>query len=151
MITEDASERQSAPIHVFVAITSGVLLEIVMQTLQQQPDIVITHLVNDPHEIDVVIKDQTDVLILSAPYVYPPPQICSNLWHSFPTLKILVMTPNGDTAVIYRLHLHQHRLKTVAAHTLVRTIRRVQQLDLTDDKNVNNQIREYGVMPGSIK
>jgi len=137
MILEEVSERQSAPIRVHVAITTGVLLEIVMRTLQQQPDMVISHFVKDPDELKLLVDDQTDVLILDAPYVYPPPPICSDLWHAFPTLKILVMTPNGDAAVIYRLHVHQHRLRTVASSTLVRTIRQVQQLDLTDDRNIS--------------
>jgi len=142
MILEEVSERQSAPIRVHVAITSGVLLEIVLQTLQQQPDMDVTHFVKDPDVIERLVDDQTDVLILGAPYVYPPPPICSDLWHAFPMLKILVMTPNGDAAVIYRLHVHQHRLRTVASSTLVRTIRQVQQLDLTDDKKVSIPIME---------
>ena len=142
MILEEVSERQSAPIRVHVALTSGVLLEIVLQTLQQQPDMVVTHFVKDPDVIERLVDDQTDVLILSAAYVYPPPPICSDLWHAFPKLKILVMTPNGDEAVIYRLHVHQHRLRTVASSTLVRTIRQVQQLDLTDEKRVSIPIME---------
>jgi hypothetical protein len=137
MITKDVSGQQTTPIRVYIAMMSGILFEIVTRTIQQQPDMIIKHFVKDSDELKTLVEDQTDVLILSAPYVYPPPPICHTLWRSLPLLKVLVMTPNGDTAVIYRLHVHRQRLKTVAASTLVRTIRRSQRLDLTDDWNVS--------------
>lgn len=143
MISENLSKRQAIPIRIQIAIKSGVLFEIVMRTLEQQPDMLVKHLVNDSNELKPMAEDQTDVLILSAAYLYPPPAICRHLWLSNPKLKILVLTPNGDSAVIYRLHLHHYRLKAVAANTLISTIRRVQQLDLTNDRNISAPITKH--------
>ncbi len=63
--------------------------------------------------------------------MYPPPEICRQLWQSFPTLKVLVLTPSGDAAVVYWLSVGRHRLKTVSVETLIGSIRRAHRLDMT--------------------
>jgi DNA-binding NarL/FixJ family response regulator len=133
MTTDHDSEQITNPIRVLVANMSGVLLEIVMGALQQQPDMTIRHYEKELAGLALAVGDQTDVLIMDAPYLYPPPTICHDLWLSFPALKVLVMTTSGDAAVVYWLNVERHRLKTVSAHTLVNSIRRVHRLDLTTE------------------
>ncbi len=125
------SERNTVPIRVLIANLSGVLLEIVRQAIQQQPDMTVRLYVKDAAELSVSISDQTDVLIIGAPYAYPPPPICHDLWHSYPDLKVLVLTPSGDPAVVYWLSVRRHRLKTVSLETLVGSIRSVQSIEWT--------------------
>ena len=131
MTIDNDSEGKSLPIRVLVANMSGVLLEIVMRAIQQQPDMTIRHYKKDLAGLALAVGDQTDVLIMDAPYLYPPPTICNDLWLSFPALKVLVLTVSGDAAVVYWLNVERHRLKTVSAHTLVSSIRHVHRLDLT--------------------
>ena len=82
---------------------SGILLEIVMRAIQQQPDMTVRHYEKDLAGLALAVGDETDVLIWGAPVAYPPPTIFRNLWHSFPSLKIFVLTPRGDPAVMYWL------------------------------------------------
>jgi DNA-binding NarL/FixJ family response regulator len=131
MTADHDSAQQALPIRVLIANISGVILEIVMRAIQQQPDMTIRHYEEDLAGLALAIGDQTDVLIIDAPYLYPPPTICYDLWLSFPTLKVLVLTPSGDAAVVYWLNVERHRLKTVSVRTLARSIRRVHQLDIT--------------------
>lgn len=112
---------------------SGVMFEIVLRAIRQQPGMTVSHYMKDLIELPAAVGGQTDVLMICAPYVYPPPTICRELWISFPALKVLVLTPSGDAAVIYWLSVQQKRLKTVSAGTLMDAIRQVQRLDLTDD------------------
>ena len=133
MTADDASEQPTLPIRVLVANMAGVLLEIVMQAIEQQPDMKVRNYEKDQAGIAQAVGDETDVLIWGAPYAYPPPLICRDLWRLFPALKIFVLTPSGDPAVMYWLSVQQHRLKTVSVGTLLDSIRTVQRLDLTDE------------------
>lgn len=133
MTTERDSERQALPIRILVANVSGVLLEIVMRAIQEQPDMTVKHYEKDMTGLATAVGDQTDVLIMDAPYLYPPPTICHDLWLSSPALKVLVLTVSGDAAVVYWLNVERHRLKTVSAHTLVSSIRHIHRLDLTTE------------------
>ena len=128
MTTESDSERSDLPIRVLVANMSGVLLEIVMRAIQDQPDMTVRHYEKDLAELARVGGDHTDVLIMVATFLYPPPTICHDLWRSFPALKVIVLTASGDAAAVYWLNVERHRLKTVSAHTLVSSIRRIHRL-----------------------
>jgi hypothetical protein len=130
MIEDNYSEQQGPPIQVLITNVSGIVFEIVTRALQQD-GIAIRSYSAGLDELVVNVGDQTDVLIIGAPYVYPPPTICRGLWDSFPTLKILVLAPCGDAAVMYWLSVRRNRLKTVSAQTLVGSIRHVHRLDLT--------------------
>jgi hypothetical protein len=131
MTVNNNSERTIFPIRVLVANMSGVMFEIVIRAIQQQPDMTLTHYAKDSVELAEAVGDQTDVLIVGAPYIYPPPTICHDLWLSFPALKIFVLTPSGDSALVYWLSIRQHRLKTVSVGTLLGTIRTVHQFEWT--------------------
>jgi DNA-binding NarL/FixJ family response regulator len=133
MIANDDLNSQVPAIRVLVANLSGVMSEIVLQAIQKQPDMIVSHHVKDLTELSAAVGDHTDVLMIGAPYVYPPPTVCHELWVSFPKLKVLVLTPSGDAAVIYWLTVRQKRLKTVSASTLANAIRQVQRLDFTDE------------------
>jgi DNA-binding NarL/FixJ family response regulator len=131
MMVDDDSQRRAPPIRVLVANLSRVLAEIIVQAIQQQADMALLHYAPDLADLPVGVEDQTDVLLLGAAHVYPPPEICRDLWETYPSLKVLVLTPSGDAAVVYWLSVERHRLKTVSAETLIRSIRHAHRLDLT--------------------
>jgi hypothetical protein len=131
MLTVDKSERNTPLIRVLVANLSAILSEIILQAIQQQADMVLIEYAADLDQLPIGIGDQTDVLLIGASHVYPPPDICRQLWQSFPALIVLVLTPNGNAAVVYWLSVERHRLKTVSAETLIGSIRRAHHLDLT--------------------
>jgi hypothetical protein len=131
MRADDEAERLAPPIKVLVANMSGVLSEIVLHAIQQQSDMVLLRYVADLAELPVGVEDQTDVLVIGVVHVYPPPEICRQLWQLFPSLKVLVLSPSGDAAVFYWLSVERHRLKMVSAETLIRSIRQAHRVDLT--------------------
>jgi DNA-binding NarL/FixJ family response regulator len=130
MTADNYSEQNTLPIRVLITNMSGVLLEIVMRTIQQQPDMTVRHYEKDLVGLAMAVGEQTDVLIIGAPYAYPPPTFCRNLWQTFPRLKIFVLTPSGDPAVMYWLSVRRHHLKTISTEKLVGSIRHVHRLDL---------------------
>lgn len=133
MTADNDAERQALPIQVLIVNLSGILLEVVMQALQEQPDMTVRHYEKDLVGLALAVGVETDALIMDAPYLYPPPTICNSLWRSYPTLKVLVLTASGDAAVVYWLNVKRHRLKTISAKTLISSIRRVHRLDLTTE------------------
>src|SRR5260221_8426216 len=115
MIANDDSERLASPIRVLVANLSGVMSEIVRKVVQQQPDMALIEYSVDLAELAVSNVEQSDVLVIGAMHVYPPPEICRQLRQSLPSLKVLVLTPRGDAAVVYWLRVKRHHLKIVSA------------------------------------
>jgi|SRR5579859_7952617 len=132
MIANDDSERHTPPIRVLVANKSPVMSEIVRHAVEQHSDLALVDFAGDLAELPQRIGDLTDVLVIGASHAYLPPEICRHLWQSFPSLKVLVLTPSGDAAVVYWLRVAQKRLKTVSAETLIGSIRRVHSLDFTE-------------------
>jgi hypothetical protein len=131
MMTNKIPEGEALPIRVTVTNMPGVLEEIIAQLIEQQPDMTISHHEKGLSQLPEDVGTQTDVLIIGAPYIYPPPMICFDLWHLFPALKVLVMTPNGDSAVVYWLSVQHQRIKALSTQTLADSIRKLQHLDLT--------------------
>src|SRR5512141_2245500 len=113
MTIANGAKRQAPPIRVSIVNITGVVLEILTNYIRQQADMV---LVDDPHrsgELPTALGERTDVMVIGAPYLYPPPEICDGLWRSFPLLKVLVLMPSGDTGMVYWLNVRQRRLHTL--------------------------------------
>lgn len=127
---EDPDREANAPIRVLVASLSGILLELITNLLQQQPDMQLVGVVQGQVNI-LLAATGVDVLILGAPQVAPLPGICSHLLSEFPHLKILVVTPNGEAARVYWLGLRRQRLGPLSAARLVTEIRLAYAVDPT--------------------
>lgn len=133
MTLADSFEPQESPIRVLIANLYGAILEVVMAAVEQAGFVSKQHETGLDDLAEAIGDNGTDVLILGARYLYPPPAICRELWNSFPALEVLVLTLNGDAAVLYWLGLQRKRLVTVSSEALVNTIRSVHQLDMMDD------------------
>lgn len=117
----------TAMIHVLIANLSGVVAEMVQQTVQQQPDLRLLGSVEGGLEIDAAVAE-TDVLVLGADEVYSPPEICLRLLSDYPNLKILVLTTTNDEAIAYWRALHSHQMQVVSSQTLIESIRQIYSL-----------------------
>jgi hypothetical protein len=133
MTSVDSSQPQESPIRVLIANLYGAMFEVVLATVEQAGFVSKQHETGLDELVGAVNGNCPDVLIIGARHVYPPPAICRELWYTFPALKVLIITPSGDAAVMYWLGLQRNRLDTVSSEVLVNTIRSVHQLDLMDD------------------
>lgn len=117
----------TASIHVLIANLSGVVAEIVKQTVQQQPDIKLLGNVEGWKEIDAAVAE-ADVLVLGADNVYSPPENCLRLLSDHPNLKILVLTTTNDEAIAYWRALYCRQIQIISSQTLIESIRQIYSL-----------------------
>ncbi len=133
MTIPNSAERQAPPIRVAIINITGVVAEILTKFIRQQPDMVMVDNTAVPGNVPPTLGERTDVMVIGAPYLYPPPAICDSLWRSFPLLKVLVLMPSGDTGMVYWLNVRQHRLNTVSARSVVSRIRHIHRRGLIVD------------------
>jgi DNA-binding NarL/FixJ family response regulator len=122
---------QSRPIRVVIGAMSGVLAQLVVQSIGEQADMVLLGVAEDRIELLAAARLGADVVILDAPRVHPPPGVCSHLLSECPELRIVVLSTSGEAATVYWLGLRRRRLRTVSAETLTGAIRRAYALNAT--------------------
>ena len=116
-------------IRVQLANLPEILAEYIAQLLQQQSDVKLLGRVQGNLKLLLTTGPETDVLVLGAEQVYPPPGICSHLLHEFPHLRIIVLA--GDQATVYWFgQLHRKIGPVPNADKLLTSIRQVYHLDL---------------------
>jgi hypothetical protein len=77
----------------------------------------------DPVSLLVKAGLDVDVLVMSALQVYPLPGVCSHLLSEYPDLRILVLSPSGDAAMLYWRGLRRQELTPISQQTLLDGIR----------------------------
>ena len=131
MTAADGPDEVGAVICVVVSDLTGVLGELVIQLIEQQPDMVLAQQTSGVLDLLQVMGPDVDVLILGAAEVHPPPGICSHLLQEYPHLRILVLAQNGGDAALYWLGLRRERIGNVSSGSLAHTIRRAYTLNAT--------------------
>lgn len=114
-------------IHVLIANLTGMVAEMVQQTLQQQPDVKLLGDIKEWEEIDAAIAE-TDVLVLGVDDIYSPPEDCFRFLSSYPNLKILLLTTTGNEAIAYWRALHCHQTQVTSSQSLIESIRHIYSL-----------------------
>lgn len=114
-------------IHVLIANLTGMVAEMVQQTLQQQPDVKLLGDIKEWEEIDAAIAE-TDVLVLGVDDVYSPPEDCFRFLGNYPNLKILLLTTTGNEAIAYWRALHCHQTQVTSSQSLIESIRHIYSL-----------------------
>jgi hypothetical protein len=114
-------------IHVIAANLTGVVAEMVQQTLQQQLDIQLLGGIKRWEEIDAVIPE-TDVLVLGVENVYSPPEDCFRFLRQYPNLKILLLTTTDEDAIAYWRALHCQPIQMTSSQSLIESIRQIYAL-----------------------
>lgn len=110
-------------IRVLVANLTGIVAEMVQQTLQQQHDIELLDNIQAWEKIDLAVD--VDVLVLGVDDVYSLPAACFQCLNYHPNLKILLLTTTGGEAVAYWRALHCHQMQIVSSQTLIESVRQI--------------------------
>lgn len=130
--TLENSNSHMTRIRVVIANMPEVLLQLVAQAIQEQPDMVLVGQARDNLEVLQAAQNDVDLIILGAQTLSPCPGICSHLLSEFPHLKILVMAHSSDIARAYWLGLRQRKVAATSMSVLLRNIRQLHQLDVMD-------------------
>lgn len=110
------------PIRILAANLSDVLTDLIVEMIEQQPQMRIVGQVQGQLEVLVAAQMGVDVVILGAPKVKPAPGITSHLLNEFPYIKILVLSTTEDGAMGYWLGMHRCRIDRSTMETLLNGI-----------------------------
>lgn len=129
MAAEEVPGEEAVPIRVLVANLSGVLQHLVKELIEQQTDMQLTGEVQGTIEVLEAAGENVDIVVHGAEHPYPLPGICSHLLSEYPNLRILVVAPSGEEAVLYWLGLRRQQLRKVSSANLLKSIRRAHRLN----------------------
>ena len=73
----------------------------------------------------IAAQKDVDVVVMSAEELHPPPGICSHLLAEFPDVKILLLSPLRNKAVLYWMGLHQKDLQSVSSEAILAMLRQL--------------------------
>jgi hypothetical protein len=121
-------DRQSSAIRVLLANIPTLLAEWLARVLEDQEDIVIVDQRRGYVEMLLAAQKGVDVVVLSAPEFHPLPGICSHLLGEYPELKLLLLSPSGDKAMLCWTGLRQKDLQIASAEALLGTLRQLDAL-----------------------
>ena len=127
-MTRADTESPQHPIRVLVASMPALLVHIVTRSIMQEHDMAlvaqdIEQDDQDPLTLLFRAGPDVDVLVMSALQVYPLPGVCSHLLSEYPDLRILVLSPSGDAAMLYWRGLRRQELTPFSPRTLLDGIR----------------------------
>jgi DNA-binding transcriptional LysR family regulator len=107
-----------------------ILLQVVVDLLQRQPDVIVTAVVHDPVDLLVAATEEPDLAVIGSPQTEPLPGIVSHLLTQFPALKVLVLTPQNDEVMACWMGLKQQSFRIDSGQQLVRVVHWLSQLDV---------------------
>lgn len=96
-----------------------VIVRLVTQAIEQNPRLVLGAVASDTVGILQAVTSSTDVVLLGAPAVYPPPGIVSHLLSEYASLRVLVFMPQRNAGMTYWLQLQHAPLVTEDAASVV--------------------------------
>jgi hypothetical protein len=111
-------------IRILVANLPTVVTEMLNQTIQQQPDLEWLGNLQESEEMAVTVV-QADILILGVEDVYSLPESCFWFLGNQPNLKVLLLTPAGDEAIVYWRALHCYPMQVTSSLSLIESVRQI--------------------------
>jgi hypothetical protein len=123
-------DKEFSSLRILIANVPADLEEWLVQEVQDQEDIEIVGQICGYMNILIAAQEDVDVVVMSVEELQPPPGICSHLLAEFPNMKILLLSPLRDKAMLYWMGLHQKDLQSVSSEAILETLR---QLDTFTD------------------
>jgi chemotaxis response regulator CheB len=110
---EQAAEKA---IRVVVANQPRLMRELVLETIASQPDIeIVGEVQNETNIAGVVQNMQPDFLIIELTESGEPLPLYAELLQLFPRMRILALSPEGDSSIFYWASLHIHAKRVEAS------------------------------------
>jgi chemotaxis response regulator CheB len=99
----------SNPIRVVVANQPRLMRELVLETIDDQPDIeIVAEIQNEDDIVQVVDGTDPDFLIIALDESNERPQLCDTLLRRHPAMKILALAPERNISMFFWASLDIH-------------------------------------------
>jgi DNA-binding transcriptional LysR family regulator len=128
-MTGSALPDESSATRVVIGGLPELLLRMVVELLQQQPDMLITAVVHDPVELLVAAKEGPDVAVIGGTQRDSLPGIATHLLTQFPAMRVLVLTTQNDDVFAFWMGLHRKRFEVRSGKQLTGIVRWLGQMD----------------------
>lgn len=129
---------ETSNIRVLIANLTGVVVELIVQTIQQQPDIELLGTVREWNEVNALIGEAT-IFVVGLDESFPS-ETCLWLLNDYPQLKILILKADSDEGIVYWQTLHHQQIQVISAQTLIESIRHIHLLLYAD-------MRQHSIFP----
>jgi chemotaxis response regulator CheB len=118
------------PIRVVVANQPRLMRELVLETINDQPDIEIVAEIQNEQEIVGAVEDShPDFLIIALDESGRRPAICDTLLLQYPNLKILALAPERNLSIFFWASFDIHSIEVEASQAgILNTLRQERQL-----------------------
>jgi hypothetical protein len=103
----------------------GLLHDLILETLEAQPDMLVVEDVLDCPELERVIAANPADLVLLQVDGGDLPKVCPHIFDGHPTIKVLTIRDDGRHGFLWELLPSSSALGEVSPRILVDTIRRV--------------------------
>ena len=114
-------------ITVLLAIQPRMLSEVIRRIVERQPDMEVVKEGNDAIELRIAIKATEAQVIILTLTDSEESGICRDLLAEYPRLKIIALSPLGDTAFLYESGSHPKRMDNVGEEAILSAIRELMQ------------------------
>jgi len=132
-MTGSAFFDESSSTRVVIGGLPELLLRMVVDLFQQQPDVRITAVVHDPVELLVAAKEGPDVVVIGATQGDGLPGIVTHLLTQFPAIRVLVLTTHNNEVIAYWMGLRRKPFEVRSAQQLIKIVRWIDQIDALVD------------------
>lgn len=122
-----SQHEELSKIRVLTANLTGVVAELIAQTIEQQPDIELLGSVKTWAETKVLVEHATIFMIGFEDEVFSS-ETCLWLLNDYPQLKIFILRANSDEGIVYWRALNSEQMQIVSAQTLIQSIRHLHSL-----------------------
>lgn len=92
-----------------------VIVQLVTEAIDRNPQLVLRAVAKDLLGVLEAVTASTDVVLLGAPELYPPPGIVSHLLTEYASLRVLVFSPQRNAGIAYWLQLQRTPIATGGA------------------------------------
>lgn len=114
----------TAKIKVMLSSRPRMLSDVIRNMVTHQPDMEVVGEVIDPIELLIAVKKiQVDVVIITPVTSAATPRICSQLLEEHPSLKVMTLPAEGNTAYLYQAGAHRRELDEPSEGVILAAIR----------------------------
>ena len=131
MNSHRGTHEKASNIRVLIANFTGIIAELIVQEIQNQPDVDFLGTVGALNEVNSLMGEATIFVVGFEDEVFSF-STCLNLLNDYPQLKILILRRNSDEGTMYWKILHSQQMQVISAQTLIESIRQIRSLIYAD-------------------
>ena len=131
MNSHRGTHEKASNIRVLIANFTGIIAELIVQEIQNQPDVDFLGTVGALNEVNALMGEATIFVVGFEDEVFSF-STCLNLLNDYPQLKILILRRNSDEGTMYWKILRSQQMQVISAQTLIESIRQIRSLIYAD-------------------